>query len=112
VDRSRSRGRKARHHLGHHLGMVVLGVPKYLVKAAVFGALAGAGLCCWRELPLPWNWVLGVPLLLVGVAGGLQAVYEVVMRLFSWEYNKQRCLFCEEKRGIREILGLDRRRRG
>lgn len=100
------------HHLGHHVGMVILGVPKFVVKAAVFGVVGLTGFFCFGQLEVPWSWLLGMPLLLVGMAGGLQAVYEVVVRLLSWEYNRQHCVFCEQKRGIREILGLDKKKRG
>lgn len=92
------------HTLFHHLFIAFRAVLKGVVLLAVWMAVALTGIFFWSQFPSPANFVLGVPLILIGLTMGLQAFYETVVGIISWRWGRTHCPFCEPPKEVKKIL--------
>lgn len=83
------------HTIFHHLFIALRSVILNSLLLTIWGAVFLLGLFFWTELPYPVNYMLGIPLMVVGLLLALFSVYEIIVGVFSWQYGKTHCPWCE-----------------
>jgi len=75
-----------------------------LILIALWLLVFLVGFFFWHEFQSPFNFALGLPLMLLGATMGIASFWEIFVSLFSWRWSREHCPFCSQPEEIKDIL--------
>lgn len=81
------------HNLGHHLAMMLSGLIKGLMTVPAWILVGLTGYSIWENLGSPFMYVVGLPLMLIGLSMALISFYEMVVSLVSSRWRSTHGLY-------------------
>lgn len=83
------------HTVVHHLFIAGKAVINGLALLVLWIIVFLSGLFFWSQFPSPVNFLLGIPLILLGLTMGLAALYEMIVGIVFWRWGRTHCPFCK-----------------
>ena len=78
----------------HYLVTVVFRIAQSLLGASIWIFIGAIGYFIFAMNNPPVNFIIGLPMLVIGMGGVLNSVWSVVMSVFDPRYNRGVCIFC------------------
>lgn len=87
--------KKRNHTVFHYLFTVIIVLVKGVIGSILWILIALGGYFIFQSHKTPLDIVLGLPLLLIGGGFSLQALWTVVLAIFSPQFNRGVCRLCQ-----------------
>ena len=85
-----------KHTVIHYLITAFLRLFQSLLGAIVWLLVGVIGYFIFKMNNAPVNFIIGLPMLFIGIGGVLNSVWSVAMSVFNPRYNRGVCIFCNQ----------------
>jgi len=92
------------HTIFHQLLISIRAIVKGICLLATWFLVGLAGILIWMQFEAPFKFIFGLPLFLIGLTMGLQALYEMIVGFFSLRWGRTHCPFCSTSKEVKKIL--------
>lgn len=96
----------SRHTLIHYIVEILLALTIKTALAIFFSGVTYLGYLVFFLIPSPFNLILGMALVLIGLSMALVSLWEIWAPIVSWNYSRTHCPFCADSKDPKEILSL------
>lgn len=93
-----------KHTIIHHLVLIFRSVIKGIILLPFWTVITILGLFFWDQTNSPWNLILGLPTIALGLTMGLGVFYEMVVGIISPRWRKTNCPLCEPPKEVKKVL--------
>jgi len=90
------------HNFFHYLITVFVFLVKGILGEFVWFFVAASGYLIYKTRVTPYDMIIGVPLMLIGIGLIVNFVWSELLAVFSWKYNKEVCVICMQDEDMNE----------
>lgn len=83
------------HNFFHYFLVVILTTAKAIVYSLIWLLVGLAGLAIFQSKKSPFDLLIGLPLILIGVGFVLNSLQSIILSLFSPAFNRGICFLCK-----------------
>lgn len=85
------------HNIFHYFVNLLITLIKSIIFITAWALIALAGYYIFKSQVSPYNTILGIPLLLIGMGLAANDIWSLILDIISWRFNKETCIFCKNR---------------
>lgn len=86
-----------KHNIFHYLVNFLITLIKSVIFFALWSLIALAGYFIIDSQNSPYNVMLGIPLFIIGIGLAMNDLWNLVLDVISWRFNRETCILCRDE---------------